>query len=204
MSRKTVVGIAILVIALGLAAGCAKIPQADVDGATQAIQAAVTAEAGEYAPESLAAANDAETQLQAELKAQEEKFSLFRSYDKSKELAAAAKAAGEKAVADAAAGKERARQEATDTIAQARTALDEAKDLLAHAPKGKGTAMDLAMMGNDLSAVESGLGEASTLLEQGRYKDAAAKASAAKASAEQVSASVKAAIEAKAGKTRRT
>ena len=44
--------------------------------------------------------------LDSELKAQEGKW--FKSYDRSKELAVAAKAAGDKAAADAAAGKEKA------------------------------------------------------------------------------------------------
>jgi hypothetical protein len=44
--------------------------------------------------------------LDAELKAQEGK--AFKSYDKTKELAIAAKAAGDKAAADAVAGKEKA------------------------------------------------------------------------------------------------
>src|SRR4029453_4833486 len=62
--------------------------------------------AGPYAPESLKAAQDARAALDVELKAQEGKW--IKSYDKTKELAAAAKAAGDKAAADAAAGKERA------------------------------------------------------------------------------------------------
>jgi len=96
-------------IALGLAitvTGCASPPSADVDAAKAAIDKAGNDRADQYAAESLKAAQDAKAALDAELKAQEGK--LIKSYDKTKELAVAAKAAGDKAAADAVAGKEKA------------------------------------------------------------------------------------------------
>jgi TonB family protein len=101
--------VALRVIALGLAvtvAGCASPPAADVDAAKAAIDKAAADRADQFAPDSLKAAQDARAALDAELKAQEGKW--FKSYDKTKELAAAAKAAGDKASAEAIAGKERA------------------------------------------------------------------------------------------------
>jgi len=96
-------------IALGLAitvTGCASPPNADVEAAKAAIDRAATDRAGQYAAESLRAAQDARAALDAELTTQEGKW--FKSYDKTKELAVAAKAAGDKAEADAVAGKEKA------------------------------------------------------------------------------------------------
>jgi len=96
-------------IALGLAitvTGCASPPNADVEAAKAAVDKAATARADQYAAESLKAAEDARAALDVELKAQEGKW--FKSYDKTKELAVAAKAAGDKAAADALAGKEKA------------------------------------------------------------------------------------------------
>src|SRR5580765_3408467 len=98
-----------LAISLGLAialTGCASPPTADVDAAKAAVDKATTAGADQYAAESLKAAQDARAALDAELKAQEGK--TFKSYDKTKELAIAAKAAGDKATADAVAGKQKA------------------------------------------------------------------------------------------------
>ena len=98
-----------LAIALGLAitvTGCASPPNADVEAAKAAVDKAATDRAGQYAAESLKAAQDARAALDLELKAQEGKW--FKSYDKAKELAVAAKAAGDKAAADAVAGKEKA------------------------------------------------------------------------------------------------
>ena len=97
-------------IVLGLAitaTACGSPPTAEVDSAKAAVdKAATTDRAGQYAAESLKAAQDAQAALDLELKAQEAKW--VKSYDRTKELAVAAKAAGDKAAADAAAAKEKA------------------------------------------------------------------------------------------------
>jgi TonB family protein len=85
---------------------CASPPKADVESAKASLDKASAANAGQYAPDSLKAAQDAQAALDLELKAQEGKW--VKSYDRTKELAAAAKAAGEKAAADATAAKEKA------------------------------------------------------------------------------------------------
>jgi len=96
-------------IALALAitaAGCGTPPSADIDAAKAAVDKAVTDGAGQHAAESLKAAQDARAALDAELAVQEGKW--FKSYDKTIELAAAAKAAADKASADAIAAREKA------------------------------------------------------------------------------------------------
>jgi len=112
-------------IALGLAitvTGCASPPNADVDAAKAAIDKAATDSAGQYAAESLKAAQEAQAAVDAELKAQEGKW--FKSYDRTRELAAAAKAAGDKAAAEALAVKEKAEalaaKEKADAAARAK------------------------------------------------------------------------------------
>jgi TonB family protein len=115
-------------IALGLAitvTGCASPPNADVDAAKAALDKAAADRAGQYAAESLKAAQDARAALDAELKAQEGEW--FKSYDKTKELAVAAKAAGDKAAADAVAGKEKADAVAIKERADAAAARAKAK-----------------------------------------------------------------------------
>jgi hypothetical protein len=83
------------VLVMGLAAaGCASPPQADIDAAKAALNKASAAGAAEYAADSLKAAQDAQTALDAELKAQADKFALFRSYTKAAELAKAPKGKG--------------------------------------------------------------------------------------------------------------
>ena len=96
-------------IALGLAlvvSGCAAPPTAEVDAAKAAVDKAVADHADQYAAETLKAAQEARAALDAELTAQEGKW--FKSYDRTKQLAAAAKEAGDKAAADAVAAREKA------------------------------------------------------------------------------------------------
>ena len=115
-------------ITLGLAitfAGCASPPKADVEAARAALDRANTGGAGQFAAESLKDAQDSGAALDAELKAQEGKW--VKSYDKTKELAVAAKAAGDKAAADAVAGKETAdavaAKEKADAAARAKAQI---------------------------------------------------------------------------------
>jgi protein TonB len=100
-------GLVILVLGLAVTTvGCGSAPTADIDAAKAAVTSAVAAGAGDYATQSLKAAEDAQAALDAELKAQEGNW--FKSYEKAKQLAAAAKEAGDKAAAEAVAGKEKA------------------------------------------------------------------------------------------------
>src|SRR5262247_975499 len=117
------------VFVLALAVGCSKPPQDNINAATQALESSRAA-ASEYAPSSLQAAEDAKAALDAELKAQQDKFALFRSYKKTDELVADLKAKSEKAAADAAAGKEQAKNDATTAISDATTAVTDAKAML--------------------------------------------------------------------------
>jgi TonB family protein len=110
-------------ITLGLAiaaAGCASPPTADVDAAKAAVDKATTDRAGQYAADSLKAAQDAQAALDAELRAQESKW--FKSYDKTRDLALAAKAAGDRASADADAARESIEVAAVKAKARAKIA----------------------------------------------------------------------------------
>ncbi|MCX6538618.1 MAG: hypothetical protein NT151_06775 [Acidobacteria bacterium] len=187
-----------LILVLGLAVtvgGCATPPTADIEAAKTAITNAGTAGAGEYAAASFTAAQDAQAALDAELKAQEGKS--FKSFDKAKALAVAAKAAGEKATTDAAAGKEKAKADATLAIADAKTALTEAQALLDKAPKGKGSAADIAAMKTDLTTAATTISEAKAALGNVKYLDAKVKAESAKNAATTVKTAVEAAMAAK-------
>jgi hypothetical protein len=192
------VNLKFLVIALGLAltvAGCGAPPKADMDAAKAALDSATAAGAGEYAGASLTAAQDAQTALDAELKAQEGNW--FKSYTKAKELAAAVKTAGDKAAADAATGKETAKNEATTAIGEAKTLLTEAQALLAKAPKGKGSAADIEAMKTDLATAATAITEAESALGSEKFLAAKAKAESARNTANTVKTAVEAAMAAK-------
>jgi hypothetical protein len=186
-------------IVLGLvvaAAGCASPPKADIDAAKAAVEQGTAAGAGEYAADSLKAAQDAQAALDAEVKAQQGKW-IGASYTKAKELAAAAKAAGDKAAADAAAGKQQARADATAAISDARAALTQAQALLDKAPRGKGSAADIEAMKGDLATGAKAIADAESALGAERFLEAKAKAESAKSAATAVTTAVEAAMAAK-------
>ncbi len=186
----------VLIAGSMLLSGCAKEPAVEIESARQALAQAEVPDVTEYAPQSLAAAKEAVKALDAELAAQKGKFALFRKYDQSKQLAAAAQAAGQKAVADGQAGKARARNEATAMIEQAKAAVAETRTLLASAPRGKGSSTDIAALESDLAGVDAVIAEAEGLFGQERYIPAKAKASAARMDAERTKSVIQAAIDA--------
>jgi TonB family protein len=107
-------------IALGLAllaTGCAAPPTAEMDAARAAVDKAVTDHADQYAAESFKVAQEARAALEAELTAQEGKW--FKSYDRTRQLAIAAKEAGDRAAADAVAAKQKADAVAAKAVADA-------------------------------------------------------------------------------------
>lgn len=123
---RVIVRLRVMVLALAIAvAGCASPPTADLDAANAALDKADAAHAGQYAAESLQAAKDARAALDVELKAQEGKW--LKSYGKTRELAVAAKAAGDKAAADAVVGKENADAAAAKQRADVAAARAKAK-----------------------------------------------------------------------------
>jgi TonB family protein len=104
-------------------AGCGTPPDDEIASARSALERA-TASAGSDAPDSLRAAQEATAALDAEVAAQDAKW--FKSYDRTRELAASARAASDKAVADATASRERAAAALaarTKAAAEARAAL---------------------------------------------------------------------------------
>jgi protein TonB len=122
---RTTVRVLAITVALAItAAGCAAPPTADIDAAKAAVDKAVADGGGRYAAEAVKAAEDAWAALDAELKAQDGAW--VKSYDKARELAAAAKAAGEKAAADAVAAREQAEAIAAKARAEAE-AVEKAK-----------------------------------------------------------------------------
>jgi TonB family protein len=115
-------------LVLTFAEACSSRPTAEIDAARGARDNASAANAGQYAAASAAAADSAQAALDAELAVQDAKW--MKSYDRTRELAATARSAGEKAAADAVAGKERA--DAAARAAAARAKADaEMRDTLA-------------------------------------------------------------------------
>jgi hypothetical protein len=159
--RFLAVRLMVVMIPLVILAGCAKPPQVELDKAKAALNTAAEAEAATYAATEWQAAQDAMNAVNAETDVQANKFALFRSYKKTKELVAAA---DQKAVAAAdagRAGKEKARQEAQAALQQVRTALTDAQNKLAELEKcrrkPKGFKQDMELLKGNLDGLNAGV-----------------------------------------------
>jgi hypothetical protein len=123
-SKLAVLGVVALTMVL--ATGCAKPPQQEIDAVKAALSAAEQAEAPKYAADAWSAAQQAMNAVNAEVEAQANKFALFRSYTKTKELITAASSAAQAAQDAAVAGKEAAKNAANEALAAAQASVDAA------------------------------------------------------------------------------
>jgi hypothetical protein len=175
-----------LVLSLGpLAAGCSRPPTDAVDAARASLVAARDADAAQYAPEFLGAAEDALADLEGEIASQGERFFLLRSYSRTEELAAAVQAGADEATRNVSTGKEVARVQATETMDDVRASLEDVKDLLARSC-GKGTRTEINSMRADVLGIESGFEGFEAAMFEGEYRDAWSKAEAARETLDKV------------------
>ena len=127
-SKLALLGVA--VFAMTLATGCAKPPQVEID-AVKASLSGIEADASKYSAEAWNKAQQAVNAVNAEVEEQANKFALFRSYTKSKELVAAANQAITEAKDASAAAKDAAKTAANESLAAAKAALDAASAAMA-------------------------------------------------------------------------
>jgi hypothetical protein len=184
--------------------GCAKPPEAELQQAKGALEAATTPDVESYAPESLAAARNAMTEVDIELKAQEERMALTRDYEKTKELTAKAEQAAKKAVSDAVAEKQRVREETEALILAVRQSVEEVKAMLDSMPTGKGTAADIAAIRADVASAEQELASLDASLQEGNYLEAKAKAESLQQITQDTRTEIERAIELSKQKPRRS
>ncbi len=146
------VAFSFLVVSL---ASCAKAPQAEIDAANVSIEAAKTAGADRYAPESFNAASEALKTALTAVEEQNSKFALFRNYDASKTTLASVATLSAKAVEETTAKKEALKAEVTQAITDLTALIVADKELLAKAPKGKEGKAALEAIGQEIAVVET-------------------------------------------------
>lgn len=200
MTKRVLSVLAILAMMLLVVAGCSKPPEAEMQAAQVAIDAARTAEAEQYAGASWRAAQDALNAANAAKQEQDSKFALFRSYGASKEMFVSAASLAGKASTDAAAEKERMRIEVEGLLAQGQTAFDAASAALAKAPVGKGNKADIELIKNDLMGVSAAFDDAKADFAAGKYISAKSKVEGVMGSAQRITAEIASAAAKKAGR----
>jgi hypothetical protein len=180
--------------------GCAQQPKENIDAAQKAVEEGKTAGSEKYSPADAKKVNDSLAAALNEIKTQDDKFSLFRNYDKAKEMLAQVKSDADKLKADIAAKKEEAKKNVLAGQEAAASSLKEAKALLAKAPMGKGSRSDVEALKGDLKGIEDGLPELQQLIDKEDYLAASDKAKAMKEKADGVANQVKEAMSKVKGK----
>lgn len=196
-TKLAVLGVAALT--LTLATGCAKPPQVEIDGLKASLQAAEQAGATTYAADEWNAAQQAMNAVTAEVDAQANKFALFRSYTKTKELITAAGQAASAATDAAVANKEAAKNAANEALAMVQTSIDAANtamtELAACRRQPKDFKKDLEAMKGNLDGLAAQVGNISSAIGSEDFFGAKAQADSLKASIDTLTADMQAAKE---------
>ncbi len=187
-----------LALAILLVTGCAKPPTEQIEAAEKAIKEAQQSGAATYAAEEYAKLEGALAALKKEVGDQDGKFALFRDYGKAEQLAATAKADGERVKTEAINKKEEAKAAALQAQQVAQEAVKSTLDLVARAPAGKDRAA-LEAIKNDAEALKGLLNQVQNALDKEDYPAAQAQAKAIHEKSQAISAEIQQAL-AKVGK----
>ena len=168
----------VMLSAVVLLSSCSKVPQAELDAATVAIEEARTLQADLYLPAEFNALQDSMNSINAPIEANKGKMFANFSEVKTKlaqvtEMTAALKANTETRKAEVQA-------EVDAVMTEVNTLISDAKTLVASAPKGKEGKAAVDAISTEIAAVEASAAEATTLVEQGKWIEALDKLNAAK------------------------
>jgi len=178
---------------LGVVAGCSKAPEAEMQAGEESLNKAQLAEAQDYAPAIYQQALDSLNAAKVEIQKQDGKFSLFRDYDRAKELLTSAQTIGDQAIAEAQTAKEQTRIQDSVLAYTIDTLMVAAKAAIDKAPRGKGTRADIELLKTDLASVEPAYAAAVADVQAGKYLAARAKFEAIESQLNRIIADVAAA-----------
>lgn len=196
MRKNKLVLLSVAILAMTLATGCAKPPQVEIDN-VKASLSGIEADASRYASDAWNKAQQAVNEVSAEVEAQANKFALFRSYTKSKELIAAANQAISEATTAAATAKEEAMNAANQALADAKAALENASNLMADLAKcrrqPKDFKKDMEMMRGNYDGLAAQVASVESALASEDYLGARTQAESLKASVDTMAADLESA-----------
>lgn len=154
-----------------IAAGCGSPPQAELDAAQAALDAARQAQADVYAPDAYTRAKNTLADARAKVEQSD--------YEAAKTAAVQAKEQAEQARSLAGTNKQQMMTDAQNIANRVSTGLGDARTALDSAPRGKGADDDLDQLRGDLSQAEASLSDARNSLNSGNAKAALEQATAA-------------------------
>ena len=188
MKNKVLMGLAVIAM-VAVLSSCGKKPQAEIDAANAAIEAAKTAEAAVYVPAEFAAVQDSLNAVMAGITAKESK--LFKNFKGETAKLANVLTLANTVAANAATKKEEVKAEAANLMTGIKTVIEENVKLIPKLPRGKEGAAVIEQIKADVATVDASVVEAQGLFDKGSYMDALNKVKAAKEKADGLNAEVK-------------
>ena len=188
MKNKVLMGLAVIAM-VAVLTSCGKKPQAEIDAATAAIEAAKTAEAAVYVPAEFAAVQDSLNAVVAAITAKESK--LFKNFKVETAKLASVLTLANTVAANAATKKEEVKAEAANLMTAIKTVIEENGKLIPKLPRGKEGAAVIEQIKADAATVDTSVVEAQGLFDKGSFMDALNKIKAAKEKAEGLNTEVK-------------
>jgi len=188
MKNKVLMGLAVIAM-VAVLTSCGKKPQAEIDAATAAIEAAKTAEAAVYVPAEFAAVQDSLNAVMADITAKESK--LFKNFKGETAKLASVLTLANTVAANAATKKEEVKAEAANLMTAIKTVIEENVKLIPKLPRGKEGAAVIEQIKADAATVDASVVEAQGLFDKGSFMDALNKIKAAKEKAEGLNTEVK-------------
>jgi len=191
MKNKVLMGLAIIAM-VAVLTSCGKKPQAEIDAATAAIEAAKTAEAAVYLPAEFAAVQDSLNAVMTEIAAQESK--LFKKFGPAKTKLASIVTLANQVAANTATKKDEVKGEVANVMTSIKTVIEENGKLIPKLPRGKEGAAVIEQIKADVATVDAAVVEAQGLFDKGSYMDALNKINAANEKATALNTEVKEAL----------
>ena len=165
MNLKLFISLFVLVSMALMLTGCGEVPQADIDAAQSALDAAKAAEADRYAPDMYNAAK--KTFDDAMAMVEEEKSAMFSNYDEASTKLQQAATEANSAAQAVPAKKEEVKGEIDGLLAQIPGMVKETKMKWKKAPRGKGTREPLQLIKEDIEATEASVAQVTATVESG-------------------------------------
>jgi hypothetical protein len=191
MKNKILMGLAAIVM-VAVLASCGKVPQAEIDAANAAIEAAKVAEAPVYVPSEFTAVQDSLNIIMADIEVQNSK--LFKKFGPAKADLLTTTALANQVAINAGLKKEEVKKEAETLLTEIKAVIEENATLITKAPRGKDGAAVIAQIKTDIASIDASLVEAQGSYDSGAYMDALNKIKAAKERATGINTELKDAI----------
>jgi hypothetical protein len=183
----------LLILATTMLISCGKIPQAEIDEANTAIEAAEASGAALYVPDAFAAVQDSMKSILEGIEV--EKSKLFRNYGAEKEALLGITTMAAEVKAKSETRQEELKAEIQTTMTNVLALVEENKQLLAKAPRGKEGTAALTAIKTDITGIETAVAEAKTMLESGELLGTMDKLNVAQEKATSINAELKEVID---------